>query len=531
MDRNLHETFPPGYKWKVLAIIMIGTMMATLDSSIVNVSIPAIMSDFGSNLEDIEWIMTGYMLAFAALMPLTGWLRERIGYKNILISSLILFTVGSLLCGMAWNLPSLITARILQAIGGGAIMPPGMAMLFEVFPLKEIGKAMGFWGMGIIVGPAIGPTLGGYLTHSFGWRSIFLVNLPIGIIAVMMAAEMLLKDNLLSKIKKSFDFWGFAFLTIFLVSFLLGMSKGEKEGWLSVFIISCFILAITSFVGFMLVELHLKEGHGIVDLSLFKSPVFSIAAIIAVVRSIGLFGGVFLIPLFLQQQMGYNELQSGLIMLPSSLLMAFVLPFVGRMADKVGPKIPSLIGLVLMAYSLIVYKTIDVNTSLWDLINPMLIRSFGMALLMAPITTAAMNSVPSRKAGMASSLMNIIQQVGGSIGIAFFATALSNRAHYHISIVSESAKSTNPAFIEAASKIIQHVHTMGFSYSQSMTAAKIAIVKTMTKAAMVMSFQDAFIIGGIIVALAIPMAIFLPSKAVHHVHGESKEGGRAIIID
>lgn len=247
------------YKWKVLVIVMIGTLMSAIDSSIVNVSIPAIMADFGSSLDDIEWVVTSYMLAFAALMPLTSWFRDRIGHKSLYIWSLIIFTTGSLLCGIAWNLPLLIIARIIQAIGGGAITPTGMAMITETFEPQERGKALGFWAMGAIMGPAFGPTIGGYLTKNFGWPSIFIINLPIGIIGIVMAINLLKADKPHAERSRPFDTAGFLFLALFLVSFLLGVSKGEAEGWTSEYIITCGILALIGLVGFLTVELQIKS--------------------------------------------------------------------------------------------------------------------------------------------------------------------------------------------------------------------------------------------------------------------------------
>jgi DHA2 family multidrug resistance protein len=495
--------------------------MATLDSSIVNVSVPVIMSNFGVNIDDIEWIMTGYMLAFATFMPLTGWVRERIGYKKTYIAALFLFTLGSVLCGFAWNLPSLIFARVIQAFGGGALTPTGMSMVMEVFPPKERGKALGFWGVAIITGPAIGPTLGGYLTNDFGWRSIFLVNLPVGALGMMMAAEMLLKDMQHKMKKKPFDFWGFAFFSIFLVSFLLGMSKGEREGWTSHYILTCIALSALSFVGFLLVELHVQNR--IIDLSLFKIPVFSIAIFITIVRSIGLFGSTFLIPLFVQQQLGYSTMQSGLLMLPAAVFMAVLLPFMGNMADKIGPKIPAVIGLSILAYSLFIYRRIDLMTSAWGLIWPMMVRSVGLALLMAPINTTLMNSVPHEKIGMSSSMNNIFMQIGSSLGIAFFGTSLSHRAVYHISVVSQSIRTNNIVSGAVIERLAHHIHGAGYTYVQSAVMAHSVLSQTIIQGAMVMSYQDTFIIGGMIVLIAIPASFILPMKAVHHPHKESGE--------
>jgi EmrB/QacA subfamily drug resistance transporter len=503
-------------KWNVLIIVMVGTFMSVLDSSIVNVSIPAIMADFGVGVDDIEWTMTGYMLAFATLMPLTAWLRDRIGYKAIFVWAMVIFTIGSLLCGLAWNLPSLMVARILQALGGGAISPTGMAMITEAFPKSERGKALGIWGMGIMVGPALGPTLGGYLTHTFGWRSIFLVNIPIGIIGVIAAIEMLVKDTPVNVSKKAFDFWGFAFLTVFLVSFLLGMSKGESEGWTSAYIITCGVLSFLGLVGFLLVELHVQDK--IMDIELFKIPAFSITAMISVVRSIGLFGGTFLIPLFVQQQMGFNELQSGLMLLPSSLLLMLTIPIVSRMADKAPVRPMAIIGLILLAYFMLVYSHIDVNTSMWDMIWPTLVRSVAMAMLMAPIMTLTMNCVPQNKIGMASSMSNVIQQVGGSVGIAFFTSALTNRAHYHMSVVAQGMHSGTAEFSESIKNVAYHAHGLGFTHAQSAMIGQSFVMQQVSQSAMVMSFQDTFLIGMILMVVAIPLAMLLPNKMEHHVN-------------
>jgi EmrB/QacA subfamily drug resistance transporter len=517
-NRNLPAELPHNYKWIVMGIVMIGTMMATLDSSIVNVSIPAIMADFGAGIDDIEWVLTGYMIAFATLMPLTAWLRDHLGYKTLYMGSLFVFTLGSLLCGAAWNLESLIGARIVQALGGGAIMPTGMAMISEVFPPRERGKAIGIWGVGIIMGPTFGPTLGGYLTKTFGWRSIFLVNLPIGIIALFAASALLFKDRPHESQHRSFDLWGFLFLSIFLVTFLLGLSKGEKEGWTSAYIVTCAIIATVSLVLFLVVEGQVTNG--IIDLHLFKYPVFSICSVIVVVRSVALFGGVFLLPLFLQQQMGFDEMQSGLILMPGALMIMLFMPITGRLGDKIGPRLPSVVGVFLLAVSLFMYKNLDVNMSMYAVIQPTLVRGVGMAFLMAPIMAAALNSVPHNKAGMASSMLSIIMQVAGSIGIASLATVLANRVHYHLSVIGSAARAGTPAFMETARRVTGHVHGLGYTYGQSKQIATTLIAKKVAQTAMVMSFQDAFIVAGMIVSVAFVLSFFLPNRPVVQ-HGEA----------
>jgi len=522
LTNSAGKSDPENYKWIVMGLVMAGTLMAALDSSIVNVSVPAIMADYGASVDEIEWIITGYMIAFATLMPLTAWFRDRVGYKSLYVASLVVFTVGSLLCGMAWNVPSLIVARIIQALGGGAITPTGMAMISEVFAPHERGKAMGIWGMGVIMGPAVGPTIGGYLTNHFGWRSIFLVNLPIGIVVVIISVILLVRDVPHESMRKPFDFWGFFFLSIFLVSLLLGLSKGEREGWTSEYILICTALSVIGLTCFLLVENTID--YGVINLKLFKLPVFSVCSLVMFVRSVVLFGGIFLLPLFMQQQMGYDEIQSGLILFPGSLLMAFVMPIGGKLSDSIGPRVPTLIGLAGLWLFMYMYRNLDVNMTAMDLINPTLVRGLGMGLLMAPITAAGMNSVAQKDMGMASSMFNIIQQVGGSIGISLLSTVFSHRIPYHLNSIGSSVDRTSPVFMESFNNLFRHIHSLGYTYAQSAQIAQGVIFKKIVSYATVLSFQDAFLVGGLLVVIAFISAIFLPGKKGGHHTGENASG-------
>ena len=502
------------YKWWVLGVVMIGTLMGALDSSIVNVAIPRIMADFGSSLDDIEWVVTGYMLAFSTLMPLTTWVRDRIGHKSLYIVSLFVFTLGSILCGVAWNLPSLIIARVIQAFGGGAITPTGMAMIAEVFPPKERVKAMGYWGVGVIVGPAFGPTLGGYLTQTLGWRSIFLINLPIGVAGIILAAKVLFADKSHSSLHKPFDFWGFGFLSTFLVAFLLGLSKGEHEGWTSVYIIFCAIISLVGLVGFLLVETQILNP--IVDLSLFKSSVFSICMVVTVIRSLALYGGVFLLPLFLQQQMGFDETRSGLMLLPGSLVIGLFMPISGKIANRTGPRSLTIVGLMGVALFMFMYRNMDVNMSTWSVILPTLVRGFGIGLLVAPVMATAMNAVSTEKAGAVSSLLNLLQQVGGSIGIAVLATVLSHRTHFHLNALGVIDPNTSASFRDAFGHVFHHALSLGFTHAESKTISGSLVAKALVQSATVAAFQDAFLVGSVIVAAAILPSFLLPKTLGGH---------------
>jgi MFS transporter, DHA2 family, multidrug resistance protein len=501
------------YKWQVLLVVMIGTFMAVLDSSIVNVSLPSMMADFGSSVDDIEWVVTGYMLSFSTFMPLTGWFRDHIGHKILYISSLVLFTLGSLACGLAWNLPSLVVARIVQALGAGAISPTGMSMISEVFEPKERGRALGYWGLGIIMGPAIGPTLGGMLTRAFGWRSIFTINLPIGLIGVFLAMSLLKHDVPHVSHRRPFDFWGFLFLSVFLVAFLLGLSKGEQEGWTSVYIFTCFSLAVLGFVGFLLVESLVPKG--IIDLSLFKSPVFSVCMLVNAVRSVALFGSMFLLPVFLQRLMGYDAVMTGLILLPSALSMAVLIPVVGKLSDRIGPRWPSLAGLLIVAWFMFVYRDLNLNTRLIDIIWPTMLRSLGLVLLMAPIMTAALNAAPRHKAATVSSLSNLIQQVGGSLGIAMLTTMLTIRTKFHMSNLG-SVVQLGPSAREFLFRMSGQALQAGYTHGQARSVANGFLARHVMETASVSGFQDTFLFGMVIMLAAVVPALLLPKQVVMH---------------
>jgi DHA2 family multidrug resistance protein len=501
------------YKWEVLGIVMIGTLMSALDSSIVNVSIPKIMADFGSSLDDIEWVITSYMLAFAALMPLTAWLRDKIGHKALYTWSLVVFTAGSLLCGMAWNLPMLIFARVIQAIGGGAITPTGMAMISETFEPHERGKALGFWGMGAVMGPAFGPTLGGYLAKNFGWPSIFLINLPIGIIGVFLALRVLKPDRPEHAAHRPFDIGGFISLALFLVGFLLVMSKGESEGWTSVYVLTCAIIAVIGLVGFLVIESIVP--HGIVDLSLLRNPVFTSCFVLTATRSVALYGGTFLLPIFLQNFKGFDEMQSGLILLPGSLLMGVLMPFAGRLGDKMSPRLMGLIGFFLLGVFFYQYRTLDLDTSNWNIIMPTLVRGVAIAMLIAPLTATAMNAVSKQNTGMASSMLNIIQQVGGSVGIAVLSMVLHRRTVFHLSMLGPNISRSSPAYQEAAMRIAARSHEIGYTHLETLRVAGGAIGQQVGIFASVQSFQDAFLVGALITFVALIGVFWLPKKPIH----------------
>ena len=403
----------------ILIVVIMGTTMAGIDSSIVNISLPVMSKQFNCTLDEIEWVITVYMLSFSVLMPLTNWLKNRIGFFNLYIGAISLFTLGSLLCALSTNLDSLLVARVIQALGGGAMAPTSMAIISYVFPARVRGAVLGWWGLGNLVGPAMGPTLGGILTEKFGWPSIFYINLPIGILTVMLAFRYLGVLRKQPKLKLPFDLTGFVALTIFLVCLQYGIARAEVIGITSPEILATLGVAVVALIFFIWIDKQKKDP--IMDLGLFANYSFVSCILVTISRSAALFGGLFLMPFLLQEQMGFSEGISGLLILPNSVFMAALMPFAGRWSDKHGSREISMLGIALLAVSMYLFARLDRGSSITAVIIVMTVRGLGMGLLLAPLNAATLSAVRPSEVTMASSISTLMQQVGGAIGIAVLA--------------------------------------------------------------------------------------------------------------
>ncbi|POY38373.1 MFS transporter [Solitalea longa] len=419
-------------KYVILSTLMIGTLMGSLDSSIVNVSLPIIRKDFNCRMDEIQWVVTAYMLSFSLFMPLTSWLKDRIGFFNLYVGGLAVFTLASLLCGISTDLTTLVGARVIQAIGGGSLPPTAMAIMSTVFPKEERGKALGWWGMGSVVGPTIGPTLGGFLTREFGWHSIFLINLPISVIAIGMCFYSLGFLRQVPKKYVKFDFKGFVSLTAFLILIQLVLVRMEQAGILSFETLGVLILLIASFIFFIRVEK--KAESPIINLRLFKNRRFVSCILVTIARSAALFGGLFLAPFLLQGLLKYNELQSGLILFPGALLMGALMPFSGTLADRYGSRGLTMSGLVIVAISMLQFSMLGAESVLATILLAVCLRGIGLGLLITPVSSATVNSVKLEQVSMASSINSLLLQVGGSLGIAMLTFIHQNVYNHKIEL-------------------------------------------------------------------------------------------------
>jgi len=498
------------YKWWVLANVMIGTFMAVLDATIVNVALPKIMASFGITVDKAEWVITAYMLVFAVMLSTSGWIADHFGYKRTYLLALFLFTLGSCLCGMAWNENALIAFRIIQGSGAGLLTPTGMAIITREFPPHQRGVAIGFWSIASAASVSLGPMIGGYIIDNINWNTIFNVNVPVGIIGLF--ATIIVQREYRTEHSRSFDVIGFFSMAVFLCALLLALTDGNAawntRGWTSPFIVSCFVVSAVALVVFLVVELSIE--HPLIDLRLLKDLNFSIANGILFIFGFGMFGSTFLLPLYLQTSLGYTAFQAGSLFLPVGIIQAIISPISGFLSDKVNPKIPAVIGIILMALSLYVNSSLSLYSEHSQIMLSLYIRGFAMGLMFTPLSTAALSNIPRHKIGQASGLFNTIRQVGGSFGIAFMSTLLLQRTIYHTAAYGQVVNQQSEAFSQVTQQLTQFsMNAIGGNQTLATMRASALIASHVSTQAFISAVCDDFFVASIITIAALVPILFL----------------------
>jgi DHA2 family multidrug resistance protein len=497
------------YKWWVLFNIMIGTFMAVLDATIVTVALPKIQASFGVDIDKIEWVLTAYLLAFAVMLPTSGWVADHFGYRRTYLLALFLFTFGSFLCGLAWDENVLIMFRVVQAIGAGFLMPVGMAIVTREFPIEQRGVALGFWTIAAAASVSLGPLIGGYLVDNIGWNAIFDVNVPVGIVALFVTA--VIQREYKIERARSFDALGFVSLAVFLIALLLALSDGNASwntgGWTSPFIVSCFIISGLGLMVFLIVEFNVE--HPLIELNLLKNFNFGVTNAILFIFGLGMFGSTFLLPLYLQDSLGYTALQAGAVFLPVGILQAVTAPIAGIVSDKLNPKIPAALGLVLLALSLYMNGSLSLYSMHRDIMIPLIIRGFAMGMLFAPLTTLALSEIPKHKIAQASGLFNVLRQLGGSFGVALMGTLLMRRMMYHSTLYGQMVDQHSGIFQQVSYGLMHFSReAVGGGMSVSGMRANALIVQHIMNQAFVRAIDDDFLVAAAI-TLAAVIPIFL----------------------
>jgi DHA2 family multidrug resistance protein len=498
------------YKWWVLTNIMIGTFMAVLDATIVNVALPKIMAAFGVSVDKVEWVITAYLLVFAVMLPTSGWVADHFGYKRTYLLALFTFTFGSFLCGLSWDENALIFFRVIQGMGAGFMMPVGMAIVTREFPVEQRGTALGFWGIAAAASVTLGPLAGGYLVDNFSWHTIFDVNVPVGMLG--MFATIVIQREYKTEHVRSFDLGGFVSLTVFLTFLLLALTNGNSAwntgGWTSSFMIACYILAALGAIVFFILETSVE--HPLIDLSLMRNFNFGITNIVLFIFGMGMFGSVFLLPVYLQNSMGYTAYETGLMFLPAGILQGAVTPLSGYLSDKKNPLIPATIGVLLLASSLYMNSFLSVFSERSQIMASLYVRGLGMGLMFTPLSTLALRDIPRRKMAQASGLFNVIRQVGGSFGVALFGAMLTRRVLHHAALYGQAIDQYSPAFKSSVAKLQFFAqHAVGGTSAQSLARAKALLMGHVTDQAFVSAIADSFFVAATITILCLIPILFL----------------------
>ncbi|AEI46205.1 DHA2 family efflux MFS transporter permease subunit [Paenibacillus mucilaginosus] len=494
--------------WFALIAIVMGTFVSVLNSSLMNVALNKFVAVFGSSVSTVQWVITGYMLASAMVIPMSGFLGARFGAKNIFVFSVAGFTIGSVLCGLAWSDSSLIFFRIIQGFAGGFIMPVGMTIIYMTFPREKTGAALGLWGVAAMVAPALGPTLGGYLIQHYSWRVLFFINIPIGILAVILG-RILLKDSPPVKGLK-FDTAGALLSMTFFGSLLLALSKGQSEGWTSLYIISLLFVAVFSLLLLIWVELNVEKP--VMDLRLFLNMKFTISVIASSLVMMGMMGGTFLTPVYLQSIQSLSPMQTGLVLLPQSIAMALMMPISGRLFDRFGILPLGITGLTILGATTLELHHLTVDTPNHWLNVLLTVRAIGIGLCMMPLSTAGMNAIPTSQIGNASPLSNVCRQVAGSMGIALLTAIMSNRQTIHYQHISESVSVDSFVASQTISGLTGMVYQWGVDTATASGAAASVLGGVMQLEALARSIADTFFISAIPAILCIPFVFLLAGK-------------------
>lgn len=491
-------------KWVITITVITAALLELIDTTIVNVSLPQIQGNLGATLEDIAWITTGYAVANVIILPMSGWLGDKFGRKNYFLFSIIVFTIASFLCGNATSLEQLIAFRILQGLAGGGLISTGQAILLETWPPEEVGIATAMFGLGAVVGPTLGPTIGGYITEHFSWPWIFYVNIPIGIIATV-AAYLVIRETPKEDKGRPVDWWGIILLALTVGSLQTVLEKGESEDWFATPYI--LVLTVVSIFGFFLFIWREKSiDYPIVNLNILKKRSFSVGMFFSFVLGFGLYGSVFIFPIFCQNLLGFSALQTGQIFLPGGLATIVLMPFIGIMLKKGVPaQLMAAFGMVLFFLFSFMLSKSTLASGTGDFFWPLIIRGVGMAFLFVPLTTLAIQDLRGREIGQGAGLNNMGRQLGGSFGIAALTTFIHLRNGFHRSNLLANINDYNSVFTQKIDMITRSFIAKGYTFLDAQHAAMKAVEGMVTRQTFLLTYTDAYWVVGFVMLLSIPL--------------------------
>jgi MFS transporter, DHA2 family, multidrug resistance protein len=484
--------------------VMLPTLIEIIDTSIVNVSLDHIRGSLSAGYDEATWTITAYLVSNAIVIPMAGWLAKLIGRKNYQIASIALFTFSSFMCGSSWSLGSLVFFRILQGIGGGGLVPISQSILLESFPREKHGAAMAIFGLGAMLGPIVGPLLGGWITDSLSWRWIFYINIPIGIVAIIMNILVINDPPYMKRQKMKIDYWGLLFLSVGLGALQFMLDKGESDDWFeSRLILTVGIISVVSLVLLIINEYYAE--HPIVNLKLFKDRTFTSGSTVMFFVFLNLFGSIVLLPIFLQMMMGYTSFYAGLVLGPGGIATMFAMPIVGKFIGRVNPKRFLIFGITVCALSTYMMSRFNLTTDFWTFVWPRVLLGFGMGMTFIPLTTLTLSHIPKERMTEATSIYNLLRNLGGSVGIAFTTTILSRRAQLHQTRLVEHLSPFDPSYAIYRDKMASFLGSKGLPAAGSDGAMYRELIRQSTT----LAFTDAFLIICVLIISVLPLVLLM----------------------
>jgi len=500
----------PVNPWIVAVAVMTATFMEVLDTTVVNVSLPHIAGNLSATIDESTWALTSYLVANAIILPLTGWIANFFGRKRLLLTSVAGFTAASFLCGLAPNLPLLILFRVIQGFTGGALQPISQAVLLEAFKPEERGRAMGFWGLGIVVAPILGPVLGGWLTDSYSWRWVFYINIPVGILSFALVQLYIFDPPYITRRSSRIDYWGIGMLAVGVGALQLLLDKGQEDDWFaSRLIVALAAVALAMLAAFVVREL--RTQHPVVELRVLRVRTYSTGVFLITVVGFVLYGSLVLLPLMLQTLLGYPSLQAGIALAPRGMGSFIAMPLVGMMMGRVDARKLLATGLAVGALTLYWLGSLNMNLGYWDIFWPQFIQGMSLGLLFVPLTTITMDPIPRESMGNATSIFNLMRNIGGSMGIAAATTLLTRHREQHTSAL---VSHIDPYSAQAQALIEQlraAFVARGADLATASERARAAVWGMVQRQAMMLSFTDIFRWLALLFLALLPLLLLMRS--------------------
>jgi len=495
------------HRYLIAFAVVLAALMQVIDSSIVNVALPDMMGNLGASLDEIAWVTTGYILASVIIIPLTGWLGSMFGRKRYFVSSIVIFTAASFFCGAAGSLGALVLWRIVQGLGGGALMTVSQAVLFEAFPPEEAGTAMALFGLGVMVGPTIGPTLGGYIVDNHGWPWIFYINIPVGILAAIMIGTYV-HDSLHQKRPPAIDYQGIALLAVSVGALQYVLEHGQREDWFDSRLILG--LTLTGLIGGVaLLWRELTTDHPVIDFRIMKHRQMWVGTVLGVVMGVGLYAMSFTLPVFLQNNLRMTAEQTGLVLLPGAIATAVSMAVVGRLTNRIDPRLLITIGALVFAAAAWQLSQVTGESGANDFFWPLIGRGVGLGLMFVPLTTITLAELDTRELAQGTGLYNFFRQLGGSFGIAGIATLIARYTAQNRATLAEHLGRTDPATLARIEMLTRGMMAKGADQWTARKQALTIIDHQLMGQASVIAYSKIYLLSALLMLVLIPLLLLV----------------------